>query len=227
MQVAVRATLVKSGGYFLVVAVCLFGAAGRIDWPAAWWFGVVQIGWFLLNLLILMRGSPGLLEERLRMQPGTEGWDLLAGPLAAILGPLSIFSVAGLDARLGWSGPLSAGVVWAALGVSLAGGLLYSWAMASNPFFSSLVRIQWERGHQVSSGGPYRLVRHPGYAGMIVWALGAPLALGSVAGLWAGGVTAGLYILRAGLEDRTLLAKLEGYPDYARRVRWRVVPLVW
>ena len=101
------------------------------------------------------------------------------------------------------------------------------WATASNPFFSQIFRLQRERGHSVASGGPYRLVRHPGYLGSILFELAVPIMLGSWWALIAGGLSAGLFLLRTGLEDRTLQAELEGYREYAGRVRSRLVPGIW
>ena len=101
------------------------------------------------------------------------------------------------------------------------------WAMASNPFFSQIVRIQTDRGHTVAAGGPYLIVRHPGYASLIVCELAISTLFGSWPALAAGGLCAALIILRTALEDRTLRAELTGYADYARRVRYRLLPGIW
>jgi protein-S-isoprenylcysteine O-methyltransferase Ste14 len=101
------------------------------------------------------------------------------------------------------------------------------WAMVSNSFFSQIVRIQADRGHTVAIGGPYRVVRHPAYVGMILFELAISTLLASWWALAAGGLCASLLILRTALEDRTLQAELEGYGEYARRVRYRLVPGIW
>jgi protein-S-isoprenylcysteine O-methyltransferase Ste14 len=108
-----------------------------------------------------------------------------------------------------------------------AAGRAVAWAMRSNPFFSSHVRIQDDRGQVVVSGGPYRYVRHPGYVGAILYNLGAPILLGSLVALWMGVAFLVVFVLRTVLEDAMLQADLEGYRDYASRVRHRLVPLVW
>jgi len=109
----------------------------------------------------------------------------------------------------------------------LAGYLLSSHALIENRFFSGVVRIQPERGHYVVSGGPYRWMRHPGYAGALLAYLATPVFLDS----WWAGVPAialaGALVVRTHLEDRTLQDELPGYRDYARRVRSRLVPGVW
>jgi protein-S-isoprenylcysteine O-methyltransferase Ste14 len=89
------------------------------------------------------------------------------------------------------------------------------------------MRIQSERGHTVATGGPYRYVRHPAYAGTILYELAVAILLGSWPALIAGGVSSLLLILRTFLEDRTLQAELTGYAGYARRVRYRLLPGVW
>ncbi len=99
--------------------------------------------------------------------------------------------------------------------------------MASNAHFESTVRIQHDVGHAVVDGGPYQFVRHPGYASFVVGALGAPLMLLSWPALATGPTLAVWFVVRTALEDATLRRELPGYADYARRVRFRLVPGVW
>jgi protein-S-isoprenylcysteine O-methyltransferase Ste14 len=117
--------------------------------------------------------------------------------------------------------PVVAGVVMA-LGYGL-----FSWAMASNPFFSTVVRIQTDRGHTVATGGSYRFVRHPGYAGGLATILATPFLLGSWPALIPAGALVGILIVRTILEDRTLHRELPGYVEYAGRVRYRLLPGLW
>jgi len=99
--------------------------------------------------------------------------------------------------------------------------------MLANRFFSGVVRIQNERGHSVVSDGPYRWVRHPGYAGGFIGDLALPLLLGSAWAFIPAALTAGAVVLRTALEDRTLQAELPGYREYAQRTRFRLLPGVW
>jgi protein-S-isoprenylcysteine O-methyltransferase Ste14 len=115
----------------------------------------------------------------------------------------------------------------AALAVCALGYALFVWATASNTFFSQIVSIQSERGHTVATGGPYRHLRHPAYAGAILYELAVPILLASWWALIAGGLGALLLIVRTALEDRTLQAELPGYRKSARRVRVRLLPGVW
>jgi protein-S-isoprenylcysteine O-methyltransferase Ste14 len=121
--------------------------------------------------------------------------------------------------------PLAAQI--AALTLCVLGYALVVWATASNAFFSQIVRIQFERGHMVATGGPYQYVRHPAYLGAILYELAVPVLLASWWALIASGVSAILLILRTALEDRTLQAELPGYVDYARQVRRRLLPGIW
>jgi protein-S-isoprenylcysteine O-methyltransferase Ste14 len=105
--------------------------------------------------------------------------------------------------------------------------VLLTWSMAANAFFAQTVRIQEDRGHTVATGGPYRYVRHPGYVGGILFQVATPLILGSVWALIPAGLTVCLTIIRTALEDRTLLEELDGYKEYAGRVRYRLLPGVW
>ncbi|NLG84609.1 MAG: isoprenylcysteine carboxylmethyltransferase family protein [Firmicutes bacterium] len=131
---------------------------------------------------------------------------------------LGLLVVAGLDYRFGWSPELDAWLQAAALVLPILGNALFTWAMIANPFFSPGVRIQSDRGHKTATGGPYRYIRHPGYAGFSVFNLVTPLVLGS---LWAsipGAILAVLFIIRTALEDATLQKELEGYKEYAERL---------
>ncbi|MCG8348985.1 MAG: isoprenylcysteine carboxylmethyltransferase family protein [Chloroflexales bacterium] len=135
--------------------------------------------------------------------------------------------VAGLDARFDWSPPFSLPVKLVALAIILAGYTLGSYALIENRYFSGVVRIQRDRGHRVVSSGPYRWIRHPGYAGALLAYLATPVFLDAP---WAFLPTVFLAIallIRTGLEDRTLQDQLEGYREYAKRVQYRLLPGIW
>jgi protein-S-isoprenylcysteine O-methyltransferase Ste14 len=209
-------------GVLAVLAAALFGSAGRWDLPFFWgWLGLWAV--FLPVAALLM--DPGLRQERRRPGPGgKDRWfrRLLLPPAVALL------VVAGLDAgRFGWSGSFSPWVQAAGLAACGAALALPFWAMMTNRFFSPVVRIQEERGHHVITGGPYRFVRHPGYAGLIAFNLACAVALGSWWVLLPAAVYAGMVVRRTALEDRFLHAELKGYADYAARVRYRLLPGVW
>jgi protein-S-isoprenylcysteine O-methyltransferase Ste14 len=202
----------------LLVGLCLFLAAGRVDVPAFWLYAAFLWGNAAATYGVLGRRSPGLVAERMRPPSDRDR----ATRLVSMLAMLGHFVVAGLDVgRFGWSAvPLAAQVAGFAL-VALGFGLV-DWTLLSNPFASSAVRIQREREHAVISSGPYALVRHPMYLGVFLVCLGSGPALGS---LWASLVllpVVAAFVRRTAVEDRMLHEELPGYRDYAGRVRWRV-----
>ncbi|MBM3122978.1 MAG: isoprenylcysteine carboxylmethyltransferase family protein [Chloroflexi bacterium] len=176
--------------------------------------------------IIVQRRSPGLFAERLEVHPGARRWDVAYTSLHGLL-QLATFIVAGLDRRFGWTVGIPVAAQGLALVACVLGYTLFLWAVASNPFFSQIVRIQAERGHAVATQGPYRFLRHPGYLGGVVTQMGIPVLLGSWSALAVGAVDTLALIVRTAVEDRTLLADLPGYAEYARRVRYRLVPGVW
>jgi protein-S-isoprenylcysteine O-methyltransferase Ste14 len=216
--------------YLAFLVAIPFIAAGRVNWPMAWASMGTYVVVSLLNFFLV---DPELVRERSRglVQPagaGTRRWDqALAAASWLFFFPLTLL-VAGLDiGRFGWSPPLPAVVQILALVVFALGNALGSWAMVSNRYFSTFLRLQHDREHQVETRGPYRYVRHPGYAGVIVGALALPLALGSLWALLPAGVGTGGFVLRTALEDRVLLQELDGYAEYASLVHYRLVPGVW
>ncbi|UCE85875.1 MAG: isoprenylcysteine carboxylmethyltransferase family protein [Deltaproteobacteria bacterium] len=212
----------QTAAVVLSLAGILLGAAGRLDWPMAWAFLGVYVGFAVLAFVAL---DPALIRERSRPGAPSERWDIrLASVAFTFFLPLTLL-VAGLDVgRFGWSPPLPSWVEIGALGLFTGGYAFAFWAMRVNRFFSTFVRIQTERGHRVVSEGPYACVRHPGYAGAILAALALPVALGSLLALLPASVGAALFALRTLREDRMLQARLDGYRAYARRVRWRLLP---
>jgi len=211
----------------LIEAMILFGASGRLDWVMAWALIGVNICGIMANSAILLRKDPELVAERGEIGEGVKGWDRPLAGIISFLRSVGMLLVAGLDKRYGWSPQLPPTTEIIALLLVVLGYGMWGWAMASNRFFAGLVRIQKERGHTVATGGPYRYVRHPGYAGFIVFTLATPLVLSSLWALIPTGLVVCGMIVRTVLEDRTLQEELDGYRAYARRVRYRLLPGVW
>lgn len=218
---------------FALVAVALplilFVAAGRVDWWQGWMYTVVTILLSVISRYILFRVNPALINERSRFtqSEGIKEWDKRLVVWIAITGPLAFMIVAGLDKRYGWSPDVSLPLTIVGLVGLLLGYALATWAMTVNRFFSSVVRIQTDRGQTVITSGPYRYVRHPGYSGGIVGWITSPLLLGSLWSFIPVGLVIALYVLRTAREDRTLQAELPGYSDYARHTRYRLIPGIW
>jgi protein-S-isoprenylcysteine O-methyltransferase Ste14 len=210
----------------VVMGVALFWSAGRLDWWAAWAALAVMAAWIAATAAILFRTNPDLLAERLGPRKGAKRWDTAIMSLVGLI-QLARYIVAGLDQRYGWTGGLPVAVQLAALALCAAGYALVVWATASNAFFSQIVRIQSERGHAVVTGGPYRTLRHPAYAGAILYELAVPFLLASWPALIVSVLSAALLILRTALEDRMLQTELPGYIEYARHTRYRLFPGLW
>ena len=222
--IAARAIQIVVG--FGLLAAILFLAAGRMDWLWAW----VSLGIYLVSVLIngafMLRASPAAVAERGR--PGKmRDWDKLVSGLWSLAQFVLLPLTAGLDARWGWT--RDPGAAWHIGGAAVfaAGLALFGWAMITNAYFSTAVRIQTDRGHTVCRSGPYRAVRHPGYVGAMLQSLGLPALFGSAWALLPGVMAVGLLAVRALLEDRTLQAELPGYREYVQEVRYRLVPGVW
>lgn len=211
---------------FGMIAALLFLGAGRLDWIWAW----VLLGIYLINTLInapiMLRRSPETVAERSHLET-MQGWDRLVGGLWGVAQYLALPLMAGLDARFGWTPAMSIGWHWVGAAIFVGGLALSSWAMISNAFFASAVRIQQDRGHTVCRSGPYHFVRHPGYVGFILQSLGMPILLGSWWTLLPGIVAIALIVIRTTFEDRLLRNDLPGYQDYAHDVCYRLIPGVW
>jgi protein-S-isoprenylcysteine O-methyltransferase Ste14 len=226
MTPAIRKRLVQIGFLVLLQAVILFLSVGKWDWWNAWAYLGLYLAFIAINAIVLLPGHKELVEERSQIGEGAKGWDKVIGGVSAF-GGLAILILAGLEERIGWVGSIRLEVQIAAFILLALSYALFAWAMVSNKFFSTIVRIQKERGHTVQTGGPYHFVRHPGYASLVVSYLSIPAALGSLWAFLPAVLLVANLCIRTALEDRTLQNELEGYKEYAGRVRYRLIPGVW
>jgi protein-S-isoprenylcysteine O-methyltransferase Ste14 len=204
----------------------IFISAGRLDY----WQGLVFAGAGLVMFVLsytLLKMDPELARERSNPGEGVKKWDKMI-LLLSFLCILGMYVVAGLDTgRFHWSPGFHWSLYAAGILLSITGQLLFLIAQKQNKFFSSTVRIQTERGHQVCDTGLYSFVRHPAYLGTIIQTLGFPFFFGSV---WAGIpalIAIILLVLRTSLEDRTLMQELNGYREYAGKITYRILPYIW
>jgi protein-S-isoprenylcysteine O-methyltransferase Ste14 len=198
------------------------------DWWQAWVYGLVSVLAFAVSRALAARRHPDLLAERARYldHQDAKPWDKVLSPLVGLGGGL-IPLVAGLEALFEGTVDFSLTAEMVALVFIIIGYALGSYALIENRFFSGMVRIQTDRGHQVVSSGPYRWVRHPGYAGALLTYWATPVLLDSLWAFLPSLFLTVVLVLRTRLEDRTLQEELAGYREYAGRVRYRLVPGLW
>lgn len=209
--------------------IILFLSAGDLDWTMGWVFAAFTFAFTLFSRLQILHKNPDLIAERagaLR-RDNVEPWDRIMVPLLGIALPTATVVLAGLDHRFGWSPEFPLWLQAGAYLPILLGAVLSQWAAVENAFFSAVVRIQEDRGQTVVTTGPYRFIRHPGYAGSLPYTVCLPVALGSVWAFLPSLTSLVLILVRTSLEDRTLLLKLPGYRDYAERTKRRIVPGIW
>jgi len=202
--------------------------SGRWSWWQAWVYAGISTLGFVLSRSLAARVHPDLLAERARFAEHQDAkeWDQVLARLMGLgsgLVPLAV----GLEHRFGGAASYSVVVELVGLALILDGYILGTWALVANRYFSGMVRIQYDRGHRVVSQGPYQIIRHPGYLGALITYLGTVLFLD---GRWAFitvALLAAVTVIRTALEDQTLRQELDGYQDYAEKVRSRLIPGVW
>ncbi|HYR87348.1 MAG TPA: isoprenylcysteine carboxylmethyltransferase family protein [Terriglobia bacterium] len=214
-----------------IVSVVLLGAlifipAGRLDYTPGWICLIVLVIGFSAIAAHVAKHTPSLIQRRMKVGAGTPAWDRVFVYILEFLF-VSILVVGGLDAgRYHWTS-LPLWLQAAGLILMIAGMLVLGWAMGQNPHFESTVRIQADQKHRVIKSGPYRIVRHPGYVAAILLMIGMALVLDSAWALLPAFLAVVDLVARTGAEDRFLQNNLEGYRDFAKRTRYRLVPGIW
>ncbi len=214
---------------YLIIPLILLVCGGDLGWWQAWVYAVLIFVSGIGGRFLAEKRHPGILVERATSEKtmNAKPWDKVLSPLMAISLTFPLMIVAGLDHRYGWTPlfPVSLhilGLVLIACGYAFA-----AWALVVNRFFSSTVHIQTDRGHSVCDSGPYRIVRHPGYAGNLLALAGIIMALNSLWTLIPVAAALVIAVLRTALEDKTLHEELPGYRDYAQSVRYRLIPWIY
>lgn len=210
----------------LILLIVIFIPAGRLDY----WQGWVYTGMSTLRLLaarIVLANQSELLEERAQPGPGVKLWDkliyILKIPIVS-----AIILTGSLDAgRFGWTPDIPPGIYLGFIVLNILGHGVNLWAMRVNRYFSSMVRIQTDRGHEVITDGPYRYIRHPGHLGVILTQFSSAIILGSLWALIPSTLMSVLVIVRTHFEDNMLKEELPGYKDYAGNVRYKLIPHIW
>jgi protein-S-isoprenylcysteine O-methyltransferase Ste14 len=211
---------------FAIWGGLLFGSAGDVTWLRGWLHIGVWLVTFAFNASVLLRLNQDVFSARLKPKWSSERADTIVLMFFLVV-TLAIPVVAGLDTvRFGWSS-LPFWAIYLGIALHASGDAFVVWTMIANPFAEKTVRVQTERGHHVITTGPYAIVRHPMYLGVILMFVAVPLVLGSV---WAFAPVVTMMLLlmvRTVLEERLLRRDLPGYQQYVNKTRWRIVPGIW
>jgi len=223
---AVKQLIVASVMLLVQITVFLV-SAGQID-VRPWILFSTSFLHYFVSTIVQYKLNPELLAVRLKVKrKGSKLWDEVLMRISNLMVLIPIPAVAGLDVgKFHWS---TLDVWFVVLGLLLLAisTIFLNWAMIANPYFEPTVRIQKDRGHRVIASGPHKIVRHPGYLAGISYVSSIPLIIGSVFTFIPVGIYALLMIIRTLLEDRTLKKELNGYSEYAQKVRYRLLPYVW
>ncbi|MGB6371145.1 MAG: isoprenylcysteine carboxylmethyltransferase family protein [Atribacterota bacterium] len=214
----------KSIFFFALIIAVTFIGAGRIDYWQGWIYNGLNIVFLLLSYFLLPRE---LIEERLKPKEGMKKWDKIYY-IVSIPVYFAILIISILDGgRFDWEPRIPILIVIIGVVVYTIGQIIVLWAKKANKFFSTVVRIQKDRGQTVCKDGPYRFVRHPGYLGGLLCNIVTPFVLSSFWGLIPAVIAVVLLFIRTYLEDKTLQRELEGYTDYTNEARYRLLPRIW
>lgn len=213
------------GGSFFFYLI-LFFSAGRLDY----WQGFVYLGIGLIMILLhysILRPDSDLMSERAKPGEGVKKWDRLLLGLSLLI-TIALYITAGLDSgRFHWSPDFHWSLYLTGIILTITGQLLFLIAQKQNRFFSSTVRIQNDREHEVCETGLYKSIRHPAYLGSIIQLLGFPLIFGSLWVIIPAVLLIIIHVIRIYSEDETLKKELRGYSEYSKKTQYRIIPFVW
>ena len=198
------------------------------SWWEAWVYGVICLFGFIISRNLAAKKHPDIMKERVESfkNEDSKSWDKILSPLM-VLGGGTIPIIAGLDALFQLSPGFNLITRIVSIILILLGHALGTYALIENRFFSGTVRIQTERGHTVVSTGPYKWIRHPGYASVLLSYIGIPMLLDSYWAFVPALCVTGITIIRTYMEDKTLQKELPGYSEYTKKTRKRLIPFIW
>jgi protein-S-isoprenylcysteine O-methyltransferase Ste14 len=210
----------------LIFPVILFFSAWKIDYIQGYFFLFANVFTALMNFWTI-KNDTELMSERSKVGKDSKSWDKLILGLSGVTYLISVV-IAGLDSgRFQWSPDFHWSIYLIGVVIMIIGQVIFLTARKENKYFSSVVRIQTDRGHTVCDTGIYKFVRHPGYFGMTISLAALPLLTGSVWSTIPIIIAIILLFIRTYLEDETLKKELTGYSDYAQKTRQRIIPKIW
>ncbi len=210
----------------IIFSAILFICAGRMNYTQGWIFLSINILATLMNYFTIRKNSE-LINERSKLGEGIKSWDKLLLGLSAVIYVIIVI-IAGLDSgRFRWTQNFNWIIVISGVSLTFMGQILFLTARSQNNFFSTVVRIQKDRGHIVCDMGLYKTIRHPGYLGMMLSLMGLPFITTSIWSIIPALIAIILLLIRTSLEDKTLMIELDGYVEYTKKTRYKLIPLVW
>ena len=227
--------LEKSGKLYIAVSFILFLLWTSLLFISSWniyilrfWiFIIINLIYLIISTVILYKVNRELINQRGSIKSDAKLWDQFLMRIHNIILIFALPIIIGLDiGRFQWS-YLNYYYMIPGYLLYISSNILLIWAMAVNRHFEATVRIQKDRGHKVIASGPYRIIRHPGYLSGIIWTVGLPMILGSVYGFIPSVAAIVVIVIRTRMEDRTLLSELEGYIEYSKKVKYRLIPGIW
>ena len=224
-------TLLLKYASYIVICIIIIGAilfmlAGRLDYWPGWVLLVVFMAAMSAIITYVVLFDPELLKERRRKAPNVKRWDKTILNVYLVILVIMLCGAVLDGGRFHLSDvPLSL-QIGSIIFIMVAISIIF-WVFRINTYLSSRVRIQDDRGHRVITTGPYHFIRHPMYAALLVFFPSIPLLLDSFWALIPAGVIDGLYVLRTHLEDKTLQKELDGYYEYSKNTKYRLLPGIW
>lgn len=210
----------------LILIILVFLSAGTFNYWQGILYSALTIGVLVISVLSI-RKNPALINERLNPGKGTKSWDKIYWRFSTALFFITLILACLGAGRFGWSPALPFWVYIAVAGIYVLGNGIFLWARTTNQYFSSVVRIQTDRGQTVCQEGPYKYIRHPGYLGGLLYTAVTPLVLGSLWALIPMAIMATFMVVRTYLEDNTLENELAGYHEYKQKVKYKILPHIW
>ena len=210
-----------------VEGLIFFLASGDLSIVSAWIFFALGIVVSILNFFYYVKINPKLANIRGEKQKGTKSWDLKILGAYFLLNIFVIPMIVGLDVGRFKFSNLGISFFILGLGMYIIGNSIAFWAVFNNNHFEGTARIQKDRDHKVATSGPYRIIRHPGYLSMILMGMAMPFMIGSLFGSLLSIITTILVIIRTFLEDKMLQNELDGYKEYSKKTKYRILPFIW
>jgi protein-S-isoprenylcysteine O-methyltransferase Ste14 len=203
-----------------------FVAAGTFNYIR----GIVNISLYLvvsiIACILMFSGHKETLNERGKKQDNTKNWDKILSPIYFLLAYYVIYIIAGLGNRFHWK-TLPMEYFFIGIILYLISCVFIIWPILENKHFEATSRIQDNREQTVIKTGPYKIIRHPGYTGIVIWAIASSLIFGTIAVGIVGLIIIVVICIRTYMEDKMLKTELTGYLEYSKFVKYRLIPFVW